>query len=83
MSDVTIDFFERKTPLKKFLKGTKIKLVSNGIINYKNLKKSKLDINDMMGLCRTKGYFDLNDISYIYFETDGSISVLPKGKLAL
>lgn len=28
----------------------------------------------------TKGYFDLNDISYIYFETDGSISVLPKGK---
>ena len=61
-------FFERKTPLKKFLKGAQIELVGNGIINYRHLKKSKLDINDLLGLCRSKGYFDLNDIAYIYFK---------------
>lgn len=75
-----VDFFERKTPLKQFFKGRQIELVTNGKVNYNSLKKSKLDINDMLGLCRAKGFFDLNDIAFIFFETDGSISILPRGE---
>lgn len=74
-----IDFFERKAPLKNILKGKEIEIMTDGKINYKNLKKSKLDINDILGLCREKNYFDLNEIAYIYFENNGSISILPKG----
>ena len=29
-----------------------------------SLKSSKLDINDVLGLCRQLGYFDINDIAY-------------------
>ena len=73
------DFFERKAPFKNILKGKEIEIMSDGKINYRNLKKSKLDINDLLGLCREKNYFDLNEIAYIYFENNGSISILPKG----
>lgn len=76
-----VDILERKTPfLKDILKGKEIVVVENGEINYKNLKKSKLDVNDLLGLCREKGYFDLNSVGYVYFENNGAISVLPKGE---
>lgn len=76
---LVIDFFERKAPFKDILKGKEIEIMSEGKINYKNLKKSNLDVNDLLGLCREKNYFDLNEISYIYFENNGNISILPKG----
>lgn len=77
---VIIDFFERKTTfLKNALKGKELEIITDGKINYKNLKKSKLAVNDLLGMCRAKNYFDLNAIAYVYFETNGEISILPKG----
>lgn len=75
---IAIDFIERKVPFKKLLKGKQLELVTDGKINYKNLKKSKLDVNDLLGLCRAKNYFDLNQIAYVFFENNGEISILPK-----
>lgn len=75
-----INFLERKIPFKRLLKGKQIELVTNGKINYANLKKSKLDVNDLLGLCRAKSYFDLEEISYVYLENNGDISVLPKDR---
>ena len=41
-----IDFAERKNPFfKKLFKGSPIVLISDGEIDYVNLKKSKLDVN--------------------------------------
>lgn len=75
-----INFLERKIPFKKLLKGKQIELVTDGRVNYKNLKKSKLDINDLLGLCRSKNFFDMEQISYVFLENNGQISVLPKDK---
>ncbi len=77
-----ITFLERKVPFKKYLKGKQIEIISNGKINYKNLKKSKLDINDLLGLCRAKNYFDLKQISYLFFENNGEISILPDSRFS-
>lgn len=65
--------------LKSFLRGKPILIVKEGKINYKNLKKSKLDVNDLLGMCRNKGYFDLADVSFAIFETNGDLSILPIG----
>lgn len=73
-----IVFFERKEFIKKFLKGKELEIITNGKINNKNLKKSKLDLQDLHGLCRNKNYFNLNKISYAFFENNGSISIIPK-----
>jgi len=39
-----------------------------------------MNINDLTEQLRGQGYFNIEDISYCYMETDGDISVLPKNK---
>lgn len=76
-----ITVLERTTlPLKRFLRGKPIIIIDNGKINYKNLRKSKLDVNDVIGLCREKGFFNLSDVAFAIFETNGNLSVLPVGE---
>lgn len=74
-----IDFAERKSPfLKKLFKGSPIVLISDGEIDYINLKKSKLDVNALLGMCRVAGYFDIRDVAYAVFETSGELSIMPR-----
>lgn len=78
---IAITLLGRKTlPLKAFLRGRPIIIIENGKFVYENLKKSKLDVNDVIGMCRDKGYFSLSEIAYAIFETNGSLSVMPVGK---
>lgn len=80
-ADLLITIISRKaTVLKQLFKGAPIILVDKGKLVYKNLKKSKLDINEVLAQCRTKGYFNLSDIEYCIFETSGDFSILPKSQ---
>lgn len=75
-----INWVSRKSYLlKKLFNGTPLILIEDGRINYQNLKKSKLDVNSLLMLLRIEGYFDITDVAYAYFETNGQISVLPIG----
>lgn len=76
--DIAVTLIGRKSgAAKKFFKGEPIAVIEEGQINYKNLKKSKLDVHDLLSLCRVKGYFNIGDISYAYFENSGNLSILP------
>lgn len=76
--DFLIGWLTRKgLLLEKILKGSPITIIENGKINYKGLKKSKLNINEVLELVREKGYFSLSDIAFGIFETNGTFSVLP------
>lgn len=78
--DMLVTFLGRKgTFFKHFFKGKPITVIYDGKIDYKQLKKSKLDINDLLGMCRFMGYFDIKDIAYAVFENSGQLSILPKG----
>lgn len=77
-----IDILSTKTNLlKKFFKGSPLVIIKDGKIDYEQLKKSKLDINDIISLAREKNYFNFDDIAYGIFETDGTLSILPKSNL--
>ena len=77
--DFIVTIIERKSPsLKHFFKGRPLTVIYDGEVDYKVLKRSKLDINDLLTLARTQGYFDLSDIAYAIFENDGKLSILPK-----
>lgn len=77
--DCLVSFLGRKGPaLKHFFKGQPITIIYEGKLNYPNIKKSKLDINDIIGMCRKAGYFDITDIAYAVFENSGDLSVMPK-----
>lgn len=80
--DIFVSYLGRKGPIMKhFLKGKPEVIIYEGEIQYKTLKKSKLDVNDVISMCREKNYFDISDIAYAIFETSGEISILPKGNL--
>lgn len=77
--DLAISFLGRKAPcLKHFFKGRPITVIYEGQLEYKNLVSSKLDVNDVLALCREQGYFDITQIAYAVFETSGKLSVMPK-----
>lgn len=77
--DMFISFLGRKGPkMKHFFKGYPEMIIYNGEIQYKALKKSKLDVNEVLSMCREKGYFDLNNVAFAVFETSGNLSVMPK-----
>lgn len=75
-----VDFIGRKsTFFKRMMKGKPVTVIYDGKINYSQLKKSKIDINDLLAMLREKGFFDIEDVAYAIFETSGKLSVLPKG----
>ena len=64
--------------LRKFFIGAPTIIIEDGKILYKNLKRTKFDINDLLEECRINGYFDISEIDYALMEANGKISVLPK-----
>lgn len=77
--DLIISVLGRKGVfLKKFANGTPLIIMEDGKLNYENLKKSKITVNEFCGMAREKGFFHLEDIAYAIFETSGKLSILPK-----
>lgn len=70
----------KSTFLKRLFKGKPSMLVYEGKVVYKQLKKNKIDVNDLLSMLREKNYFDINDVAYAVFEPSGKLSVLPKGE---
>lgn len=78
---ISLTFLERKaTILKTLIRGKPIILIEEGKINYENLKKSKLDIEELLARCRFSGYFDIRDVWFGILEVNGDFSVLPSAK---
>ena len=69
----------KNTFLKRLLKGKPSTLIYEGKIQYDQLKKCKIDVNDLLSMLREKDYFDIADVAYAVFEPSGELSVLPNG----
>lgn len=77
--DLLLTIISRKSSLlKKIFKGKPLIIINQGQIDYKMLKKSKMDINELLSQIRVKGYFDLSQVHYCIFEPSGEFSVMPK-----
>ncbi len=55
-------------------------LYYNGTYIEKNLRRERINKNDLLGAVRKKKFGDLNEVEAIIMETDGSISVIRKNK---
>lgn len=66
--------------LRRLIGGTPTTIVENGKIIESALKKTKIDLNDLLEEARINGYFDLSEIEYAIMEANGKISFLPKSK---
>ncbi|MEC3882290.1 DUF421 domain-containing protein [Halobacillus litoralis] len=61
---------------RKILEGSPSLVIYKGKIDRDQLKKNKLDLNQLQHLLRSKDVFSIQEVQYAVLETDGTISVL-------
>lgn len=65
---------------RRFISGTPVVLIEKGKISKDNLKKVKLDLNDLMQDAREDGIFDLSKVEYAVMEASGKVTFLLKSE---
>lgn len=63
---------------RKLISGKPVIIISPKGIDYENLKKLNLNLNDVQESLRNLNYFNFDDIEYAIAETNGKITVIPK-----
>lgn len=61
---------------RKVISGAPSVLYDNGKFNVKDMNKLRVDMNDLLGQMRLKGYHNIKDIDYLIMETNGDVSIV-------
>jgi len=79
--DLAVSLLSRKGRfMKNLLCGKPLIIIENGQINYDELKRSKITVDELLGMARDKDIFDINEIAFGILETSGKLSILPKSE---
>ena len=70
----------RSIRLRRILCGKPVILIENGKILQGNLKKTRVTMDELIGLLRQKDVLDLQAVQYAILETNGNLSVFPYPK---
>ncbi|MBR2869177.1 MAG: DUF421 domain-containing protein [Clostridia bacterium] len=62
--------------LRTLMQGHPVIIIRNGEIDVKALKKLRISLNDLLSALRQKDVFEISQVSYAIFETNGKVSVL-------
>jgi uncharacterized membrane protein YcaP (DUF421 family) len=73
----------RNKKIATLVKGDPHVLLKNNKINWENMKRHNITMDDLMQSVRKKGFMELTEIDEAVFETDGKISLIPKAKKVL
>ncbi|WP_277678583.1 DUF421 domain-containing protein [Gracilibacillus dipsosauri] len=63
---------------RSLLEGSPSIMIHKGKIQREQMRKAKLDMNQLLHLLRSKGVFSVKEVEYAILETDGTVSVLKK-----
>lgn len=61
---------------RKIICGTPSIIYDHGEFNIKDMNKLRININDVLGQMRLKGYYNFKDIDYVIMETNGDVSIV-------
>lgn len=76
---VLLSFLGRKSLIvRRLMSGNSIIVIDKNGINFGNLKKMNINMNDLIEAVRCSGYVDFTEIEYAIFETNGKLSVIEK-----
>ena len=80
LMQTVISYFALKSrKVSSLLSGKPSILINKGKIDYKELKKERISIDEIFEQLRIQGYFNIKDVQYAILETDGNLSVVPSG----
>ncbi|QEK13688.1 DUF421 domain-containing protein [Crassaminicella thermophila] len=63
---------------RSILSGKPSILINKGIVNEKELRRLRININDLVEQLRLKDYHNMADVEFAILETNGDLSVIPK-----
>ena len=66
----------KSSKLRKIIDGQPSILVKNGEIQEKELKSSRINLEELSMMCREQGIFSIKDVDYAVLEQNGKLSVL-------
>lgn len=61
---------------RKIICGTPSIIYDHGKFNVKDMNKLRINVNDILGQMRLKGFFSFEDIDYLIMETNGEVSIV-------
>ena len=67
----------RHTAFRQLLCGKPVILIDNGVILQKQLRQTRITLDELMGHLRTKDVLDIRQVQFAILETDGTLSVFP------
>ena len=67
----------RSIRLRKFLCGKPVILIENGRILQRNLRATRVTLDELTGHLREKDVLDITSVQYAILETNGNLSVFP------
>lgn len=68
-----------KAPLfKSILSSKPTIIVARGVIDFKQMKKVRISLEELVSQVRQNGIYDLNEVDYAILEENGKMSVIPK-----
>ncbi len=68
----------RFQPFRKWMSGQPAVLMRNGVICEKEMRRSAMDLDDLMEGIRTAGYLDPAEVGTVTLEPGGQVNVFPK-----
>lgn len=69
---------QKSLPLRYLFEGKPSIIIKKGELVWKEMKKNRLDIDQLLQLLRSKGVFSVEEVEYAIFENNGGLSVLKK-----
>lgn len=78
---IFIDYIHLKSiKARKLFDSEPIIIIANGKLMDKNMKRSKLTIEELTMMLRENSIFNMADVEFAILETDGKLSTLPKSQ---
>lgn len=68
----------KSNKLRTFMQGHPVIVIRDGKIDMAALRKLRMTVSDLLSALRQKDVFEISQVSYAIFETNGKISVLLK-----
>ena len=63
---------------RTFICGKPSLIIKSGVLQEAEMRRQRMNLNDLLEQLRSQGYFDIFEIDYALMETNGELSVLPK-----
>ncbi|MCH6264015.1 DUF421 domain-containing protein [Neobacillus citreus] len=78
---ITVEYLGQKfLVFRGMVEGKPSALIRNGVVDRHELKKNRMNINQLQSLLRQSETFSIREVAYCYLEPNGSLSILKKTK---